>query len=863
MKKHKTSFTSLSTKKMFRTIKSHPFQFIAMSIIIALGVAFFNGLYGSYLGFKRQIDNYLTNSNVADLYTTLYYDDVYKSSDNHEQDYKLIKNIVGDDGLVEGNYYGAERIRSFNSFMFLTDELPTINHGYNFEHGEFKEHNFFYIGRKYLENESQFGSLSNWIDENGNLKEQEISINITPLKNWINNSEYSDIFSKYTLKDKKDVLAENEILIKAQPTATIEHAENVLPYDTLPPTFLMSRSFLTDLFKKSFTENYDLEKMSEDSDEKAKKCYELISNPKNIVDHFFYNNRYLTKLNNQSKLSNIENAIDEAYKSGEGEGTLISNVNLNNSKVYSYLSSDLKQSLQLCFVLPPIFFLVALLVALTTFSQLILKERTEIGTLKALGASNHQIKKYYFIFATIIATVGILIGAITGPFILPPLLGMKNSLSYTLCPYKLQYPWLTVLLSSAFIYVILYLVINLVLRKESKELPALTMRHKEITTNANKTINSKSKSSTHKLCFKMAMRNIKYAKLRSIMVLLGVFGCTALLGCGYCVDDSINRGVDSDINTFFNADGQVSFSYFSDETKEGFEKIKDRIDYDAYACIPASCNLPVQFDKEASTNVYSINPRSNYHFFNLPVMPYANNIIVTSKIAKALNLHVNDYINFNILGKECSGQVMYILDTFYYHGIFVSQEYSDYPGLESYATNAYVRAKDPSESNEIIEEIRKIPGVANVLDQKNVMTFINLMVSTISYITLTIKIFAILLAIVVLYNLALLNFNENIRNIATMKVLGFNRYEIAESLLYEIMTLTLIGSIAGLLISFPFGMLVLSINQVPALEYIYFMYPTSFVFSFIISFGVAALVNLYLSLKNKNVKMVESLKSVE
>ena len=125
------------------------------------------------------------------------------------------------------------------------------------------------------------------------------------------------------------------------------------------------------------------------------------------------------------------------------------------------------------------------------------------------------------------------------------------------------------------------------------------------------------------------------------------------------------------------------------------------------------------------------------------------------------------------------------------------------------------------------------------------------------------KAFAILLAIVVLYNLALLNFSERIRDIATLKVLGFRQREITLSLLTETLLLTLGGVLVGLALGFPFLLGVLGTNQVELIYYIYHMNASSFGLAFVLTFVVAVVVNLFLSLKIRRVKMVESLKSVE
>ena len=140
---------------------------------------------------------------------------------------------------------------------------------------------------------------------------------------------------------------------------------------------------------------------------------------------------------------------------------------------------------------------------------------------------------------------------------------------------------------------------------------------------------------------------------------------------------------------------------------------------------------------------------------------------------------------------------------------------------------------------------------------------INDIMSGVMVMTNAVKVFAILLAIVVLYNLALMNFKERTRDIATLKVLGFSRVEISLSLMMETLFLTAIGVLLGLALGYPFLLLVMGTNIVELVEYLYTIRFLSYLFSFLLTFVVAFIVDLILVQRTRKVKMVESLKSVE
>jgi putative ABC transport system permease protein len=129
--------------------------------------------------------------------------------------------------------------------------------------------------------------------------------------------------------------------------------------------------------------------------------------------------------------------------------------------------------------------------------------------------------------------------------------------------------------------------------------------------------------------------------------------------------------------------------------------------------------------------------------------------------------------------------------------------------------------------------------------------------------TNAVKIFAILLALVVLYNLALMNYKQRTRDIATLKVLGFFKKEIALSLLIESLTLTFIGSLIGLALGYPFMLAVMETNRVTLVEYLYNINLLTYAISFILTFIVSVVINSYFSFMTRRIQMVESLKSVE
>ena len=166
-------------------------------------------------------------------------------------------------------------------------------------------------------------------------------------------------------------------------------------------------------------------------------------------------------------------------------------------------------------------------------------------------------------------------------------------------------------------------------------------------------------------------------------------------------------------------------------------------------------------------------------------------------------------------------------------------------------------------TDELIDKINEAGGTAQATSVKDMWGYVEDKVSSINAMKYTLMIFAVLLSVVVLYNLSLLNINERTRDIATLKVLGFKRGKIALSLLFEIMLLTLAGTVCGLILGYPLTYLVLSINKVEIMSFLYYLKPVSYVYSALLALLTSFAINYIFGRSLDKINMIESLKSVE
>ncbi len=862
----KSNYAHLLLKKMRRTITRSPLQFLTMVLILGLSTTLFTGLYSSHLAFKNQINEIYEGGNIADITTTLL--------KNYDENLVKIKESIGEAGTVEAQYHESAKIRDLDGYITISNQMGSINKPYETYYDKTTStDNYFYISKNYLTVEANYGKRSSWYDDaTGKFKEQEVELNNSAINKIVIDEGLGDTLKNYLINDGNNVLASNKIVLKVTPTGTMMHPENILPYITQSFTFITTRTFINNCVNKTISENYNINKLKIDSEkdpdnQNLKRCLELLN--ANKIEENWQNNRVLTRLKNRNDATIYREKINNKISINDG---VLFNTCLQDSLINQFLSNDLNQSLKMCYVFPPFFLLVGVLIVLTTISQVILKERKEIGTLKAFGASTKSILFYYALLTSFVSFIGIALGIILGPVILPIILDTRYSILYNIPKIKFVFPTAFSILLTIVIILVISLVAYLITRKEAKASPVTSMRPKTVVIKQKNIGKDNNDTNTHKLCFKMALRNIFVSKTRSIMVIIGVLGCTGLLCTGFGIDDSIQRGVDNDTKIFFNSD---SIMYFSNPTEETLTKINELevdgkkaiTEVEPYAYLPVTATKVGILDKSMSTYVYSMSPQlEKYsHFFNFGgEYPKSNEVFVSNKVAKMLNLHVNDSLYFEFLGKTHPGKVTKIVDVFYLHGIYIDGTNAGYPSPTSYPTCAYARYDESLNKDKVNQAIRdNVPGISKVQDYKETLKQVNDVTSSIKYITATVKIFAMLLAVVALYNLALLNYRENTRNVATMKVLGFNHREISESLFFEIITLSLIGAVLGLAIGYPLTLLTLSINKVPVCEYFYYVAPLSYLYSFLITIVIAVIANIFVGSRSKKIKMVESLKSVE
>ena len=234
--------------------------------------------------------------------------------------------------------------------------------------------------------------------------------------------------------------------------------------------------------------------------------------------------------------------------------------------------------------------------------------------------------------------------------------------------------------------------------------------------------------------------------------------------------------------------------------------------------------------------------------------------MISKELAKSLGTRVGDEVTISLNGKLFTRTIDGIFESCVTFGIIdVVTNYDNLPA----PTQTWINVNNKENIDTILNIIKEKSYVSKAYTREESLENANNLLNNIKTMTNVVKVFAILLAVVVIYNLTALNMKERTRDIATMKVLGFRKIEINQTLVFEIMLLTLFGAFVGLFFGYPILVLVLKVNTTKLLNFMYHIYFKTYIISFLISSITSLVVNLVLVQKTKKIPMVESLKSTD
>lgn len=529
-------------------------------------------------------------------------------------------------------------------------------------------------------------------------------------------------------------------------------------------------------------------------------------------------------------------------------------------------------------VFPLFFFLVAALVCLTTMTRMVDEQRNTIGTLKALGYGKNAIAMKFILYALIASVFGSILGCGVGMVVFPTVIFNGWNIMYSLPPISFVAQPGLAFGASAMVSGITVMAAYLAVYKELMETPALLMRPKA--PKAGKTIVlERMKFLWKRFSFtqKVTARNLFRYKKRFFMTVVGISGCTALLVAGFGIQDSIAQIVDKQYGEIFKYD--VSLNYDEDATTQEKKEVlrqmqeDDRItdvmgitmDYGTITSAEEEQTITIvsQSDTEKFKTFVSLHQRHRQEEQLLS----DEGALISEKLAMNASLSKGDSFTFEDAdGISRTVMISGVIENYVGHYLYVSANYyKQVFGIRPSDTTLIAQMKDSAQEMEraLGNELMQQEHVSSISFYRSLAENFSDMISSLSFIVIVLVISAGLLAFVVLYNLTNVNVSERLREIATIKVLGFYDMEVAEYVYRENIILTMIGALCGLGLGIGLHQLIMNLAEMETIMFGRNIDLSSFIYSFLITLGFALLVNLVMYRKLKNIPMVESLKSIE
>ena len=515
----------------------------------------------------------------------------------------------------------------------------------------------------------------------------------------------------------------------------------------------------------------------------------------------------------------------------------------------------------------PVFFvLIAALVCVTTMTRMINDERTQIGTLKAMGFSGRVIMRKYLWYSGSAAFVGCVLGFVLGVTVIPWIIWYAYNIIYSYTTLKLYFSVGMCVVCMAVALLSTILVTVLTCRKELSERPAELIRPKAPKA-GKRILLERIKPLWKRLSFlsKVTLRNAFRHPSRIMLMMLGVGGCTALLVAGFGVKDSIADVPDYQYGEISRYEMLVNYDPDVLDTDGKAEALwKDRADswalsYQVNAELENETGSHsvklVAAEGTALKNVISLRDDSSELSY-----PGKGEAVVTEHLADILEISVGDQVTLETDdGDSLRLTVTGIAKNYLSHYIYVSPE--TVPGAKYNAAYLCDASEDSGEG--LAAWLRSQDGISYVSLTLREKETVRQSMQSLNMIVVLVVVCAAALAFIVLCNLTNINIMERVREVATVKVLGFNPPETASYILRENLLLSILGGAVGLLLGKLLHRFVMELIQVDYMCYDVRISALSYLLAFGITVLFAMAANFAMSFKLEKINMTESLKSVE
>lgn len=528
-------------------------------------------------------------------------------------------------------------------------------------------------------------------------------------------------------------------------------------------------------------------------------------------------------------------------------------------------------------VFPLIFFIVAALVCLTTMTRMVEEQRIEMGTMKALGYGGWQIAMKYAAYAMSACISGGVVGAIIGFKLFPYVIMKGYSIMYYLgkleTPYRADIAFMAIaamaVCTAAATFSACY--------ASLKEVPATLMRPKAPKA-GRRVLLEKIPFIWKKLSFtsKVTVRNLFRYKKRFFMSVIGIAGSGALLVTAFGLNDSIFGIIEKQFGDIWQMDVQayVYEAMSLADMQELLGKNPANDDFDSVMfCLDSQMECKNGGRSQSGVHLLGVESagsmagRVSLHNGGTPVTLDDSGVVVTAKLAETLSIKAGDEINMRTGGEDHLMRVIGVADNYVYHYVYITAAYYEtvfgkamlYNGFMGNLKDGLTDETMDAMSTQLLSDsrmytVRTIGSIyASVWDSLSIL----------NYVVLVLILGSGMLTFVVMLNLTNINIGERMRELATLRVLGFYDKEMYAYIFRENNALSVIGAFVGLVFGKIMHLFVIRTCEVDMVMFVRSAKPLSYVYAFALTIVFSLIVNLLMRPKVRAIDMVESLKSAE
>lgn len=466
----------------------------------------------------------------------------------------------------------------------------------------------------------------------------------------------------------------------------------------------------------------------------------------------------------------------------------------------------------LSFIFPIFFFAIALLVCFTTMTRMVDENRVVIGTYKALGYTNREIGRKFFLYGSLASIIGGSLGAITGSYLLTYIIGNAYSTKTIFEDHLIinAFP-LRIIFAIAIGFIFTTVAAIITVNKNLKEKTAYLLRGKA-PSKGNRIMLEKIPFIWNRMSFlsKVTARNLFLSKKRMFMTVVGVMGCAALLVLGFGISESVKDVETLQFKEILKYDLSVLYdSKFDEDAYEDYRREIDgknleytktyeelfTVDYDE---IDQVVNVIVPEDREEFKNYVALRDKDGGEELELS----KRGVIITEKLSKLKKLKVGDPLELrDVYGNEFEVEVAGITEFYIGHNVYMDKDYFEkVTGSDFVANTDLIKAPQNFDKDEFTKTTIENKAVFNITNIDDLKDILNKFLFSITKVEIIILMVTTILEVVVLYNLTNINIEERIREVSTIKVLGFYPKETTSYIYKETYILALIGILIGLVV---------------------------------------------------------------